>query len=160
VAIDPAATAGDDADETGIVVAARGDDGHGYVLEDCSCRGRPAEWGRVAVDAYRRWHADRILGEGNNGGEMVEHVIRSIDARAAYTMVTASRAKRARAEPVSALYEQGRVHHVGTFEALEEQMVTWVPTTSVGSPDRLDALVWALSALLLTPLDAAAPVMW
>lgn len=147
VAIDPAASSGDESAETGIVVAGLGEDGDGYVLEDASLRGTPAAWGHAAIDAQRRWRADRVLGEGNNGGEMVEHVVRSVDPRVPYTMVWASRAKQTRAEPVSALYEQGRVHHVGAFAALEDQLVTWTP--GLPSPDRLDALVWALSALML-----------
>lgn len=154
VGVDPAATSGEDADETGIVVAgvAPDKDGHkrGYVLDDKSMRGTPDEWARRAVSAYREFDADRIIAEKNNGGEMVEHVIRSVDANVPVTLVHASRGKYVRAEPISALYEQGRVHHVGSFPALEDQMVSFTPDIdrdAQGSPDRVDALVWAMSAL-------------
>lgn len=147
VAIDPSATSSESADEAGIVVVGTRM-GHGYVLEDASLRGSPATWAREAVLAYRRHAADRIVAETNNGGEMVEYVVRSIDPKVAYTSVTASRGKQTRAEPISALYEQGKVHHVGTFPLLEDQMCSWLPGEK--SPDRMDALVWGLSHLMAT----------
>lgn len=154
VAIDPAATSGEDANETGIVVAgvSPDKDGHrrGYVLDDKSMRGTPDEWARRAVSAYREFDADMIVAEKNNGGEMVEAVIRSVDKYVPVTLVHASRGKYVRAEPVSALYEQGRVHHVGAFPELEDQMVAFTPDIdrdAMGSPDRVDALVWALSEM-------------
>jgi phage terminase large subunit-like protein len=160
VAIDPAATSGDSGDETGIIVAGLGADGHGYVLEDLTLRGTPDAWGRRAVNAYHRWRADRIVGEVNNGGEMIEHVIRTIDPAASYKAVRASRGKVARAEPVAALDEQGRVHHVGAFAELEDQMcalTTDFDRRAGGfSPDRVDARVWALSELMLGA-DAGEP---
>ncbi len=156
VAVDPAAGSAEANDETGIVVAGLGPDGHGYVLDDASLRGTPDAWGRAAVAAYRRWSADRIIGEVNHGGEMVEHVIRTVDAAVSYKAVRASRGKVRRAEPVAALDEQGRVHHVGAFPELEDQMCAMTAgfeRASAGfSPDRVDARVWALSELMLGEL--------
>lgn len=146
VAIDPAVTSGEDSDETGIIVAGRAHN-RGYVLEDLSGRYTPDGWARLAVDALHRWKADRVIGEANNGGDLVETVLRTIDPALPYRKVTASRGKRVRAEPVAALYEQGRVHHVGLFADLEDQMCSWTPESDV-SPDRMDALVWAMTELL------------
>lgn len=146
VALDPAVTSDEDSDETGLIVAGRGADDHGYVLEDRSLRASPAGWAQEAVRAYREHQADRIVAEVNNGGDMVEHTLRTVDARIPYTKLHASRGKQTRAEPIAALYEQGRVHHVGTFPQLEDQMTGWVP--GLASPDRMDALVWALTELL------------
>jgi phage terminase large subunit-like protein len=151
VAIDPAVTHKPDSDETGIIVAgvARvGRDLHGYVLDDLSDRMSANAWARKAVGAYRTQKADRIVAEVNNGGDLVEVNVRLVDSMVAYSAVHAARGKRTRAEPVAALYEQGRVHHVGGFPKLEDQMTTWDPSMSE-SPDRLDALVWALSELML-----------
>ena len=158
VAIDPAASSGEEADDTGIIVAGLGIDGRGYVLEDCSLHDHPDRWGRAAVAAYHRHHADRIVAEVNNGGEMVEHVIRTVDPSVSYKAVHASRGKQTRAEPVAALYEQGKVHHVGYYPELEDELCGWEPGES--SPDRLDALVWCLTELMLanagfTPVFAA-----
>jgi predicted phage terminase large subunit-like protein len=151
VAIDPAVSSGADADETGIVVAALGQDGHGYVLDDLSGRYSPHDWAARALEAYRAHRADRIVAEVNNGGAMVEATLRVLDAGVSYKPVHASRGKLARAEPVAALYEQGRVHHVGAFPALEDQMCAFTggPMSHIASPDRVDALVWALSELML-----------
>ena len=147
VAVDPAASSSEDADETGIVAAGLGVDGHAYVLEDRSLRGRPAQWAAAAVALYDKLKADRIVGEANNGGEMVGHTIMTVDPTVSYRAVHASRGKLTRAEPVAALYEQGRVHHVGTFPELEDQLCNWTPGDA--SPDRMDALVWALTELML-----------
>lgn len=149
VAVDPATTNNPDSDETGVVVAGLGVDGAGYVLADLSMRGTPEEWARVAVRAYRDFTADRILAEANNGGQMVEAVMRTADRTVSYRGVHASRGKITRAEPVSALYEQGRIHHVGCFPALEDQMCDYDPRTAKFSPDRMDALVWAVTDLLV-----------
>ena len=149
VAIDPAVSASEGSDETGIVVAGLGFDGIGYVLEDLSGRYAPAEWARRAVEAFHRWRADRVIGEVNNGGEMIEHTLRTVDRAIPYRAVRASRGKQARAEPIAALYEQGRVRHAGAFARLEDQMVSWEPLGSERSPDRVDALVWALTELML-----------
>lgn len=155
VAVDPAASSEEGADEHGIVVVgmARDKDGYarGYVLEDATCKGRPEEWAKVAVRMYRKWNADRIIAEKNNGGEMVETVIKTADRSVPIKLVHASRGKVVRAEPISALYEQGRIHHVGRFDKLEDQMFSFstdlVRNASEGSPDRVDALVWGLSEL-------------
>ncbi len=147
VAVDPAATSNEESAETGIVAAGLGMDGHGYVLADRSLQGTPAEWARAAVSAYRELEADRIVGEVNNGGEMVGFTILTVDPSVAYKAVHASRGKVTRAEPVSALYERGFVHHVGAFPELEDQMCTWLPGEK--SPDRMDALVWAMHELFL-----------
>jgi phage terminase large subunit-like protein len=153
VAIDPAVTSGEGADETGIIVAGIGADGHGYVLDDLSGRFAPVEWARRAVDAYRRHQADRIVAEVNNGGEMVAATVRAVDPNAAFKDVRASRGKVTRAEPVAALYEQGRVRHVGAFATLEDQMCAFTSDydrAAAGmSPDRLDALVWAITELMV-----------
>ena len=146
VAIDPAVTSGEDSDETGIVVAGVSSNGHFYVLEDATLRATPDAWGKRAVQSFRDWKADRIVAEVNNGGDMVIMVLQQVDVNVPVTKVHASRGKRMRAEPISALYEQGRVHHVGGFDKLEDQMVSWTPE-SPDSPDRLDALVWALTEL-------------
>lgn len=150
IAIDPAVTATEDSSETGIVVC--GLDAktrQAYVLEDLTVRAAPDVWARRAVEAFHRWKADRIVAETNNGGDMVESVIRTVDRTVSLQQVRASRGKYTRAEPVSALYEQGKVHHVGMLSELEDQMCTWVPGET--SPDRLDALVWGLTELMLLP---------
>ena len=146
VAIDPAVTSGEDADETGIVVVGLGVDGRAYVLADRTCQLSPDGWARRAVAAYEEFDADRIIGEANNGGELVESVIRTVSRSVSYRAVHASRGKRVRAEPVAALYEQGRVSHAAPMPALEDQLTTWTPEAGV-SPDRLDALVWGLTSL-------------
>lgn len=150
VAIDPAVTAGEDSDETGIVAAGMAADGHLYVLSDRTCRLSPDGWARRAVDLYDELGGDRIVAEVNNGGDLVGVVLRTVDASVPLRTVHASRGKRVRAEPIAALYEQGRVHHVGAFGELEDQMTTWT-TDSAQSPDRLDALVWALTDLAVEP---------
>jgi phage terminase large subunit-like protein len=150
VAIDPAATSGEDSDETGIVVAGLGVDGRGYVLGDRSCRLSPDGWARRAVAAYDEWCADRVVAEVNNGGEMVEHTIRTVRKSIPYKQIHASRGKAVRAQPVAALYEQHRVTHCEVFEDLEAQLTGWTPESGT-SPDRLDALVWALTDLMLAP---------
>lgn len=149
VAIDPAVTATEDSSETGIIVAALDQSKHAYILEDLSVRARPMVWARIAINAFERYKADRIVAEVNQGGDMVEMTLKAAGGQnMPYTAVRASRGKHTRAEPVSALYEKGRVHHVGYLEKLEEQMISWVPGDP--SPDRMDALVWAVSYLLPT----------
>lgn len=149
VSIDPAVTNTETSDETGIIVTGVDDDNHFYVLEDKSGKMSPDNWGKTAIDCYHRYNADRIVAETNNGGDLVERLLLNIDSSIAYTPVTASRGKLVRAEPISALYEQNRVHHVGYFGELEDQMCSYVPK-SKNSPDRLDALVWGLTELSLT----------
>jgi len=147
VGIDPAVTNTEESDETGIIVAGLGTDGHGYVLDDRSLRASPAGWAQEAVTAYHSRQADRILAEVNNGGDMVELTIRTIDPTVAYKSLHASRGKQTRAEPVAALYEQGRIHHVGMLATLEDQMCEWTPGEG-SSPDRVDALVWCFTELM------------
>jgi predicted phage terminase large subunit-like protein len=144
VGVDPAGGSKATNDETGIVVCARGTDGRGYVLADRSGRFSPHEWARLAVAAYREFRADAIIAEKNFGGEMVEHTIRTVDPKVPVKMVNAARGKAIRAQPIAALYEQGRISHVGRLADLESQLCTWTED-SRDSPDRLDALVWALS---------------
>jgi phage terminase large subunit-like protein len=151
VGVDPAASSGEHANETGIVVAGISGEGRAYVLEDWSLRGTPDEWARKAVAAYRKSYADALIAECNQGGEMVAQVVRSV-ADVPVKLVRATRGKLVRAEPISALYEQGRVHHVGALPELEDQMIAFTPERAAdraggGSPDRVDALVWALTEL-------------
>lgn len=164
VAVDPAVSSGESSNETGIVVAGLGVDGHAYVLADVSGRLTPYEWAQRAVDGYHAHRADRIVAEKNQGGALVESNLRTVDPRIPYKGVTATRGKTRRAEPVAGLYEQGRVHHVGCFSKLEDQMCAWDPSAPASrarrecviatqsrstSPDRMDALVWALTELML-----------
>ena len=147
VALDPAVTKNKESDETGIVVAGIDDKNELYILDDSSGRYTPQQWGGEAIALYKRWMADRIVAETNNGGMMVESVLRQIDESIPYKSVHATKGKRVRAEPVSALYEQGRVHHVGRHNDLEDQLCNWDPMSN-DSPDRLDALVWACTELI------------
>ena len=146
VGVDPEASSQEGSAETGIVVVGIGVDGHLYVIDDRSIRASPHGWASAAVAAYHKWRADRIIGEENQGGEMVASTVRTVDLHVAYKGVHASRAKQARAEPVAALYEQNKAHHVGMFAELEDQMCEWVPGET--SPDRMDALVWAATELM------------
>jgi phage terminase large subunit-like protein len=146
VALDPAVTSLTSSDETGIIVAGQDARGHGYVLADYSMRASPQKCMQKAVHAYTTWNADRVIGEANNGGDFIGDLLRAVDPDVPYSKVVASRGKAVRAEPSSALYEEGRVHHAGVFMELEDEMVSWVPGDG-SSPDRLDALVWALTSL-------------
>ena len=150
VGVDPAVPGNASSDTTGIVTVGRSRDNHFYVLSDASCRGRPLEWAAAVNAEYDRFRADRVVGEVNNGGELVETVLRQLNLNLSYRAVRATRGKIARAEPVAALYEQGRVHHVGRFPELEEEMTGFTPG-SPNSPDRLDALVWAVTVLSERP---------
>lgn len=154
VAVDPAVTSNEGSDETGIVVVAYAKDPegaqHGYILHDGSLKGQPQEWAKRAVDLFHKYDADKIVAESNQGGDMVETVIKAVDRNVPVTLVRATRGKRVRAEPVATLYEQGRIHHVGRFDKLEDQMCLFSSETgrSVGeSPDRVDALVWGVTAV-------------
>lgn len=156
VAVDPSGSDGVGGDAQGIIVVGRGVDGHAYVLEDASCKLSPGGWGRRAVEKYRKWQADLIVAEANFGGAMVESTIRTADPTAKVKLVNASRGKHIRAEPVAALYEESstspsRVHHVGRLPELEDQMSSFTTDgyAGTGSPDRVDALVWALTELML-----------
>jgi phage terminase large subunit-like protein len=171
VAIDPAVTSGEDADETGIIVVAKDTDGRGYVLADLSGHMTPIQWAKAAIAAYQAHKADRIVAEVNNGGEMVENTLRMVDPNVPYAAVRASRGKVVRAEPVSALYEQGRIKHLGAFPKLEDQMCMFTTDLDrsterrqaddpVGqrrkgdSPDRVDALVWGFTEILVEPMPS------
>lgn len=155
VAVDPATSSHEGSDETGIVVVglARDADGYarGYVLADGSLKGTPEEWARKAVSLYREFSADKIVAEKNQGGQMVESVLKSVDRSVPVELVHASRGKYVRAEPVAALYEQLRVHHAGRFDRLEDQMCLFsvdnIRDTNTGSPDRVDALVWGMTKI-------------
>ena len=163
VAVDPATTSGAGSDETGIIVAGISATGEGYVLDDLTCRLPPDAWARQVAQAFERWKADRVVCERNQGGELVETVLRTVNASLPITSVHASQGKLTRAEPIAAVYEQGKIHHVGTFPELEDQLCTWIKGQSA-SPDRLDALVWAFtelrpgaSAIVRGPVFAAEP---
>lgn len=162
VAADPSGTKGDGGgDDIGIVVAAKGVDGRGYVLQDATCQLSPDGWGRRVVEMYRRWGADRVIGERNYGGAMVEFVVKTADKSVPYKEANATRGKVVRAEPISALYEQGKVSHVGDFPDLEDQMCNFTASGFVGegSPDRADAMVWALTELMLNGKGSAFDVL-
>lgn len=147
VAIDPAVTADKDSDETGIIVVGKSA-GKGYVLEDKSGIYTPSEWAYIATALYHKWKADRIVGEVNNGGDMIEAILRQVDKTVSYKAVRASRGKVTRAEPIVSLYEQGLIFHSKPFPELELQMTTWNPTIR-DSPDRIDAMVWGFTELML-----------
>lgn len=158
VGVDPAVTSNIGSDETGIIVAGLGSDGDGYVMDDRSCRATPNVWAQRAVSAYHEYKADCIVVEVNNGGDMVPLVIRQIDPTVPVRSVHASRGKFTRAEPIANLYRErpvdetprlARVWHIRSFPELEMQQTTWNPKTGDRSPDRLDALVWALTDLML-----------
>lgn len=161
VAIDPSGTEGDDdeADDVGIVAAGRGYDGRGYIISDLTANVSPLVWGRLAVSEYHRLVANIVVGERNFGGAMVKFVVYTADSTVPFEEVTASRGKAVRAEPISSLYEQGRVSHIGAFPDLEDEMVMMTNTGYMGarSPNRLDAMVWALSHLML---DADGALLW
>lgn len=151
VACDPSGADGksDKADDIGIVAAGLGIDGRYYVLADETCNLSPEGWGKRTVQTYHNHVADRVVGEANFGGDMVRFVIKAADPSVPYKAVKASRGKTVRAEPISALYEQGKVSHVGGFAALEDEMVNFTPSGYIGdgSPNRADALVWAITEL-------------
>jgi phage terminase large subunit-like protein len=147
VAVDPAGSSGRRADDTGIVIAGVGTDGHVYVLGDATCHETPDGWARRVAWAFGIWKADRIVAEQNYGAQMVESVLRTAAPNLPISRVHAEYGKRTRAEPVAALYEQGRVHHCGAFPELEDECCQWVPGVG-SSPDRVDALVYAVTALM------------
>lgn len=147
VAVDPAVTANEASDETGIVVAAEGTDGHYYILEDASMKAPPLTWAHKVDDLYNAYDADLVIGEVNNGGDLVNVLMEKVNPDIPFRQVRASHGKRKRAEPTAELYRKGRVHHVGVFSELEEQMTSYNPLTYAGSPDRMDAAVWAITEL-------------
>lgn len=149
VAIDPPVTSGPDADECGIVAAGLDAQGGFHVLEDMSKGGlKPSEWASRAISVFDRLNADRVVAEVNQGGEMVEAVLRQVAPHIPFRAVRATKGKAVRAEPIAALYEQGRVHHLGQLAKLEDQLCEFVPGVTRKSPDRMDALVWAITDLM------------
>ncbi|MGM0423178.1 MAG: hypothetical protein ACQEQL_08810 [Pseudomonadota bacterium] len=159
VAVDPAVTKAAQSDETGMILAALGVDGDAYILQDLSGKYSPAEWAAKAVEAYHQYGADRIVIEANQGGDMALHTLRTADPLVPVKKVHASRGKWTRAEPIAALDEQNRIHHVGDFPVLEDQMCGFKPGDMRHSPDRVDARVWALSELLLSK-KTSPPKIW
>ena len=157
VAVDPATTSGEESDETGIIVCAKGVDNRGYILADLSCKESPDGWAKIVAKAYDQYGADRVIAEKNQGGDMVERIVRSVHPNIAYKGVAAKVGKKLRAEPIAALYEQGKVSHVGYFAELEDQWCTWIPDAAAHqkSPDRVDALVHGLTELGLIGLPGA-----
>ena len=147
VAIDPAVTNNEDSDETGIMVVGKDYNNEYYVLEDASGKYSPDGWARKAINCFYEWEADRIVAEVNNGGDLVERLLRGMDVNIPYRSVRATRGKLVRAEPIAALYEQRRVHHIKVFSELENQMCTYTGDRPKPSPDRLDALVWGLTEI-------------
>ena len=147
VAVDPAVTANIDSDETGIIVVSRDSNGHGYVEGDHSMRGTPNEWANRVINVFDQYECDNIIVEINQGGDMVAQTLRTIRPHLPIREVRASKGKRLRAEPISSIYEQGRIHHVGVLDKLETQMTTWTPDDPK-SPDRIDALVHGLTDLM------------
>lgn len=154
VALDPAATSNEESSETGILVCGRGKNNHFYVLDDYTMRGTPRMWAEQALKAFDHWQADLLVAEINNGGEMIEYTLRTVRENLPIKVVHASRGKATRAEPVSAIYERRMAHHLGTLAKLEDQMVNWVPGDPI-SPDRLDAMVWGATELMLTARGGA-----
>lgn len=160
VAIDPAVTSKDTSDETGLVVCGVDFSNELYVLEDATGTYTPTDWCTKAVMLFRKWKADRIVGETNNGGDLIETVLRTVDKNIPYKSVHATRDKLTRAEPVSAIYEQGQAHHVGRHVELEYEMTTWEAKAGQKSPNRIDALVWAATELILTGSDRVVEFGW
>ena len=147
VAIDPAVTSNENSDETGMIVAGRDINNHYYILHDGSQVSSPDEWVKKAISLYKQYECDRIVAEVNNGGDLIERLLRTQSQSVPYTSVRASRGKIVRAEPISALYEQNRIHHVGVFKDLEEQMCQFTGNGVQYHDDRVDALVWAITSL-------------
>lgn len=161
VAVDPATTSSQSSDETGIIVAGVSEQGDAYILKDLSGKYTPNQWAKKVLGAYEEYKADRIVAEVNQGGDMVENILRTLEPTVSFKKVHATRNKTLRAEPVLALYERQRVFHARQgLEKLEKQMCTYVPGQDKQSPDRLDALVWALTELLLTGPPQAPPRVW
>lgn len=162
IGVDPAVTNKEESDETGIIIAGLGKDDKGYVLDDLSGRYAPSDWAKTVVKTYHAYAADRVVAEVNQGGDLVEQTLRAFDPLVSYKSVRASRGKIARAEPIAALYEQGRVLHAKHFPVLESQMCQFTGEKKSKSPDRVDALVWALTDLMLNKsfLGRISPKVW
>ena len=154
IAVDPAITAKASSDETGIVVIGLSAEGHGYLIEDCSGTYTPNEWGSLAAKKYHEYSAAAIVGEVNQGGDMVESTIKGNDSSIYYVGVRATKGKFVRAEPIYAFYQAGKIHHVGYFPKLEYQLASWNPNSNF-SPDRMDAAVWGFTYLLIDQANSA-----
>jgi phage terminase large subunit-like protein len=159
VAIDPSVTTGAEAGECGLVVAALSTAGEGLIVEDASAKMSPVDWARRAVALYRQWGADRVVAESNQGGELVASTLRTVDQNVSLKLVHASRGKIARAEPVSSLFEQKRAHFAGNFPELEDELCTFTAGSNA-SPNRLDAMVWGLTELMLSSNSADVWIDW
>ncbi len=149
VAVDPAVTSNPDSDETGIIICGLGENDHAYVIDDLSGIYSPDTWAMKTVYAYEKYEANKIIAEVNQGGDLVEKNIRTVRSNISYKAVHAFKGKYLRAEPVAALYEQGRVHHVGSFPKLEDELTGWDPTADMRSPNRLDAMVYGITELMI-----------
>lgn len=160
IGVDPAMTHKAQSDETGIIVAGLGVDQHYYVLDDLSGLYHPTAWAQQVVKAYDQYACERVVAEVNQGGDLVESTLRAVRPHISYKGVRATRGKALRAEPIAALYEQGRVFHRRCFSTLEQQMCQFTGSPSGPSPDRLDALVWALTELALSEAAPGAPHCW
>lgn len=147
ISIDPAVTSKDTSDETGIVAVGIGYDDHLYILDDDTGTYTPNEWAIRGIAMYNKWEADKIIGETNNGGDLIEAVLRNINKTIPYKSVHATRDKLTRAEPIAAIYEQGKAHHVGILVELELEMCSWTAKSGEKSPNRIDALVWGCTEL-------------
>lgn len=154
VAVDPATTNKEDSDATGIVVVGLGADGDGYVLADNTGHYSPAGWAERVDSTFKLWQADEVVAEGNQGGDMVKHVLHSVNPNLPVKIVHASRSKRARAEPVAALFEKKKAHLIGHHRELEDQLCNWEPLAGDESPDRLDAMVWGFYRLIIGNQEA------
>lgn len=159
IGVDPAVTSGCNSDETGIVVVGKGADGMAYVLDDLSYKGSPAQWAERVVKAYHDYSANYVVAEVNQGGDLVETVLRTSDPTIRFKAVRATKSKQCRADPIAMLYEQGKVFHTRPFPSLEQQMCKFVPGTGK-SPDRVDALVWALTELTRTSKPTSSSKCW
>jgi phage terminase large subunit-like protein len=155
VGVDPAVTSNEKSDETGIIVAGLAQDGEYYIVNDRSLVGTPSEWALEVVAAYQYHMADIIVGEVNQGGDLVETNIKNVDRNVNYLGVRATRGKLLRAEPIAGLYEMGKVHHVDYLPELEDQMISWAPGDK--SPDRMDGLVYAIYALMDEEISGIQP---
>jgi phage terminase large subunit-like protein len=158
IGVDPAVTFGEEADMTGIVVIGQAPNGHCYVIEDATMRGKPEEWAAKVNELSNKYSAKYqrplVVAESNNGGEMISSVLKIENPELRVKLVTATKGKTVRAEPVSIAYSKGLVHHLGTFPELELEMLYWIPGKSLNSPNRLDALVWAVTELVENPNTA------
>ncbi len=159
IAIDPAVSHGERSDETGIIVVGKDHQGKGYIIEDLSMKSTPSVWAEKVVQAFKEFQADTVVAEVNNGGDLVERVLRAVNPSLSYRSVRATRGKAIRAEPITALYDQKRIIHFKRFKKLEEQLFNYIPGISKESPDRMDALVWGLTALFLED-NKTSPKVW